>query len=1056
MANRLIQLAFLFTLIVASSLHATPPGYWQQEVNYKIDVVLQSDLRTITGTCHIEYINNSPDTLRELYIKAFPNAVQKGSFADKKARETGDYSFANLTFYEQGSLEIDSLQVHYIPNRVVYVETHDPIEGEKPTLPRWTFDNTIVAVDLSPQPTLPNDTTRISIHFTTTLPSPHSMRMGLYGGVTKAAYWYPQVCVYDRKIGWNNGQYLGWGECYGDYGRFEVSITAPEDIVVAATGYCWNQDVVLPESLKTALELNNYLKPRSDWPKLKYDISRTKRWEFAADNVNDFAFVASRDYCISWDTSDAVDVIAYVLKRNAQKWKTATQDGIDAITTLSEKFFPYQYPVMRICDAYGGMEFPMLVHCAGGPPSPGWYIVTYHEIAHNWFMGMIGSNQTDRPFLDEGFTTHAEHVVMEKYRGRYDNVSNPQGWYARAFAPDDEVRNTRGFRPLLELMTEKYDKPMVFSYDQGEEYWPYRVSAYYKTAAMHYNLRAILGDSAYFAAMQHYCREWLFSHPYEEDFVEAMEQATGLQLDPFFQQWFYGRERLDYGVKSVKRKTDSSDSRTEITLENRGRFVTPVPVAVILENGDTLFYTAAPEGMTYARPGYTTLPTWHQFRRFDEKYTFTVNDSRKVKKVVVDPENLLMDIDRTNNISGFFWPTEIRFDNMKYDRVPVNEYALRWRPDLWYDKPNGMQIGGHLHGSYLGKLNKFSLDTRYGVESKRPFVDLEGSLPIVTLGSGPDFSYRLLLADHRLYTRSSYFTQSKPLWSRPDREELRFDMEMLKVGDKQTSPRGAPDPDILPYITEPNWDSGETYSFSVSTGIYRTFRYGEWSITDRSTVGMHDYEESARGFLKNEIRANLSLKRSGDSGGNWLSTRFVITNLGGHPPAHLLQHLTRASAYDQFVQSQMFRSPGSFPTDWQDDFYHSAERVRGYQDRLVYLAESYGGSVELTPFKRLPIPLIEKTPFIGIFLSKANLTLFADGATVSMEEAEPDYRFPVTANETVLNEGKFYASGGFSITLPPVWSHHSIRLDFPVFLSKPLPSEERFDFRFSVAWLKSI
>jgi hypothetical protein len=879
------------------------------------------------------------------------------------------------------------------------------------------------------------------------------MRMGLYGGVTKAAYWYPQVCVYDRKLGWNNGQYLGWGECYGDYGKFEVNITAPEDVIVAATGACVNESEVLPDSLKTKLALENFLKPKAEWPNFTYDSSREKTWKFVAENVNDFAFVASRDYCIDWDTTGTTEVIAYALRRNANDWKSATRDGIDAITTLSEKFIPYQYPVMRICDAYAGMEFPMLVHCAGGPPSPGWYIVVYHEIAHNWFMGMIGSNQSDRPFLDEGFTTHAEHVVMEEHRGRKGNASNPKGWYARTFAPDDEDRDTRGFRPLLELMTQHYDKPMVFSYDQGEEYWPYRVSAYYKTAAMHYNLRAILGDSAYFSAMQDYCRDWLFKHPYEEDFAASMEMSTGMELDPFFQQWYYGKERLDYGIKSVKRRSHGS---TEITLENHGRFVTPVPVAVIFETGDTTFYMVSPEGMDYSRPGYQSLPTWNQFRRFDQLYTFSVNDARKVKKVIVDPENLTMDIDRTNNTSGFFWPTELRFDNMKYDRVPVNQYALRWRPDLWYDKPNGAQIGGHLHGSYLGRLNKFSLDARYGVESKLPFVDLEGELPFVTLGSGPDFSYRFLLADHRMYTRSSYLTANKEKWSRPDRETVRFDLEQLRASDQQKTLTSPMPTELIPYVSEPNWDGGNTYRFSVTAGVYHSFRYGNLSLATRASVGLHEYEESARGFNENELRFSLGLNRSGEGSGEWMRARAVFVNMGGHPPSQLLQHLSRASAWDQFVQSQVFRSPGSFPTDWQDDFYMSAERVRGYQDRLVYLAESYGGSLELTPLKRLPIPFIEKTPLIGKFLAKSNLTLFADGATVSMEEAEPDYRFPVTANETVLNEGKFYASGGFSITLPPVWSNHSIRLDFPIFLSKPLPAEERFDFRFSVAWLQGI
>ncbi len=962
----------------------------------------------------------------------------------------GIISLANLIRAEEGSVTIagDSWINSGFSCKGIPTTTDNTIYRMSP------FDAVQTVITRGPsERILPGDTVVLKLSFTTVLPSPHSMRMGLFGGVTKASYWYPQVCVYDRKFGWNNGQYLGWGECYGDYGKFEVNITAPEDVIIAATGICENEYEVLPDSLKRMLDLSNYLKPRAEWPKFSYDTSRTKTWKFIAENVNDFAFVASRDYCIDWDTTGYTEVVAYALKQNARRWQNATKDGKDAIETLSELYIPYQYPVMRICDAFGGMEYPMLVHCAGGPPSPGWYIVVYHEVAHNWFMGMIGSNQADRPFLDEGFTTHAEHNVMEKYLGRYDNVNNHRTWYARQFAPDDEDRNTRGFRPLLEMMIDGFDKPMAFSYDQGEEYFPYRVSAYYKSAAMHYNLRAILGDSAYFKAMQEYCRDWLFRHPYEEDFAASIEKSTGLELDMFFQQWFHGRQRLDYGVKKVKRRGSGADAFTEVTLVNKGRFVSPVNVAAIDNKGDTSFYAVAPEGMSFAKPGFTVTPTWHQFRRFDETFTFTIPGERKVRKVVVDPENLLMDIDRMNNSSSRLDPIELRLDNMKYDRVPVNEYALRWRPDLWYDEPNGVQLGGHLHGSYLGKLNRFSLDARYGVDSKLPYLDLESATPMGSSKLAPEFGYRMLLADHRIYSRSSIDFEFKKRWSRPDREFLKLDMEYLDISDEQAARLSAPPDELLPYIAEPNWDGGRTYTFTLTSGMVRTFRYGTWKMTSRVAVGGHEYSESARGFSDTELRAELKLNRSGDGSTPWLQLRATASDLGGQPPSHKIKHLSRATAYDQFVHSQVFRTPGTFPVEWSDELYLSAERVRGYQDRLVYTSESYGGSIELTPLRRMPLPLVKELPMVGGFLAKANMSLFVDGATASLEGSEFAFRQPIRSSETRLNDGDLYLSSGVSITLPPVWSEHRVRLDFPLYLSKPAPGDDKFEFRFSVAWI---
>jgi hypothetical protein len=1008
-------------------------AYWQQEVNYNLEVTLEKDLRTIRGTIDIEYINNSADTLDRLYLKAFPNAIQKGSYADQKLRKMNDYSFANLKSGQEGLLEITQT------------------EDSKAKLKSLQRDNTIYSAELTEFLT-PGDTLNLTLKFKTVLPSPHNLRMGLHQNTTKAVYWYPQVCVYDRKMGWVNSQYINWGETYGDFGKFDARIAVPEDQIVAASGVLVNESEVLPDSLKKLLHLSNFTKPVEEWPKFRFDSTKTKTWHYVAEKVNDFTFTCSNDYCIDSDTTNGVEVVAYALRKKAKGWSMAVELGKQSIATFSEVMYPYQWPVIRICDAFSGMEYPMLTNCGGEGPSPRFAYLLYHEIGHQWFMGQVGSNQADRPFLDEGFTTHIEHIAVEKYLGRENNFNVYNNWYQKMAEPPIEDRDERGFRPLLLTMKKGYDKPMIFSYDQGEEYFPYRYSAYYKSAAMHYSLRSILGDSAYFKAMHHYCSKWFFKHPYEEDFVQAMEEATGLELDHYLQQWFHSRHRLDYAFAGKKSSRNGDSYEHSIRLKRPGLFVAPIDMAVIWEMGDTSFYTVSPEGMRYQKPNYSLLPDWEQFRRLNDKYECTISSPNKIKKVVIDPYNLLLDIDRTNNQSGFWWPTEVRLDYMKYDRTPVWQYALRIRPDFWFDDPNGVQLGFHAHGSYLEIEKKFSLDARIGTKSELPAIDLELSTPFKPLGNNSMLSYRVLRADKRTFLAGNVEKKSKTFFSRPDFDLFRLELNYLNVDGSQRYIFSPFPSEAMKYLPDLTWEAASTGIANIKLGCFRTFRYGSYSLYSSSTGGGNLEKVTNRGFLESIQRAKLFVQP-----GSQLSFTFQCHWLGtvGEPPSQFVNHLSRVNSATRFEDSKVFRSPGTFPTNWEDDFYLFNGIVRGYQNRIIYLTQSFGGSVELG-LSKLPTEMaFKKIPAIGNFLSTMNVLFFADGAFIDMQNKERYYPLPIRASETRIDPGEkiWYASSGISLSFPPVWSQHKVRLDFPFYLNKPATGDNKIEFRFSAAWI---
>ncbi len=456
--------------------------------------------------------------------------------------------------------------------------------------------------------------------------------------------------------------------------------------------------------------------------------------------------------------------------------------------------------------------------------------------------------------------------------------------------------------------------------------------------------------------------------------------------------------------------------------------------------------------MAYNKPGHILLPTWHQFRRVEPTYEFNVTAMRKIRKLVVDPHNLLMDIDRRNNQSGFFWPTEVCLDNLLYDRTPVNKYSLRLRPDLWYDEPNGTQAGFHAHGSYLETEAKFSLDVRVGTKSGRPTVDIALSSPLRPFGARSIASQRILRADHRTHISTVYEKLFKTWYSRPDRTLFRLQIDYSHVSGNQDNRLELFPEDVREYLPDPTWDASETYYVRLTSGWMKTFRYGSYHFHNREAIGSYEENDRYRAFMESQFLFGVDLTSRSRTFLS-LSLEYLATN--GEPPSHYLHHLSRVRSIDRFTRSSVFRSPGTFPADWENDFYLANGRVRGYQDRTFYMTDFVGGSLEMTPPDLLPYRWLKIIPLVGGWLSKTDQTLFADGGWVSFGDKEHAYPEPVASNETILydDDWTFVFSSGVSVSLPDFWRKHRVRVDFPLYLNKPKPDEEEFEFRVSVTWL---
>jgi len=700
---------FFFLLVIVSSHTIIAADYWQQDVRYLIDVALDPAQKSISGGLTLKYKNNSSDTLDFVYFRLAPNGMRPGSPLHQRELDLGTDRFSNADTSDFGLCLIQSL-----------------FDGDGEVL-NYTLDYSIARVELN-HSLLPGEAETFKFNFFTRLPSPElAYRLSFIRNQFKAAHWYPQICVYDRILGWVNNQYIGWGENYGDIGLYEVNITAPPEYIIAASGLLSNRNEVLPDTLRVILDRKNFIKSV-----IKPDLSfmksgNPKTWEFIGENICDFAFNADPEFCIDEAEYDGIKVYAYILRRNADNWYDAAEIGRDGIKFFSENFGRYAYPQMTITDSYGGMEYPMLVMCSGR--SPYYYLLFWHEIAHNYFMGAVSTNQTDRAFLDEGFTTFLELAAMEHFLGREDNLGRKNDWYSEKFYPFDEDRIYRGFRPYMEPAMQGYTVPMPLNADSAPEWWVYRASSYYKPVCMLFALEYMMGREELFRGIQEYHDNWKFRHPYENDLIDSFEKSTGHELSYFFEQWVYTDKKLDYAINTPRLLENGADKCVyEVWIERKGELIIPVGFEIELESNERLFYWVPLNDNPAPEYADITLPVWDQLRNPQKYYKAVIEVSRKIKSVDIDPQNLLADIYPMNNSIP---APKIQFDWLiERNSPPTHAYQIRHRPAFGYNIIDGFKPGWRFAGSYMEYLHKFDVTAKIGLLNFVPEISFRYDNPL--------------------------------------------------------------------------------------------------------------------------------------------------------------------------------------------------------------------------------------------------------------------------------------------------------------------------------------
>jgi hypothetical protein len=605
-----------FWIIVLATLGLTTNAfaqtqYWQQEIKYDMEVVFHPEDHQFDGIQNIIYINNSPDTLHSVYFHLYLNAFQPKSMMDERSRNLPDPDD------RVGSriLGLKKDEIGFQHMKTVTSGT-DTLEVE--------VNGTLMEVRLN-QPLAPGGELQLRTDFHAQVPVQirRTGRDNKEGVDYSMTQWYPKMAEYDYD-GWNLFPYIA-REFHGVWGEFDVRIDMPAEYTIAATGTLQNPDEIghgyngFPQgAIKGAGE--------------------RLVWHFNADRVHDFAWAADTDYThevIENENGPNFHLFYLADSVNVDNWKEMGDYAVQCADIMNEKFGVYPYGHYNIVQGGdGGMEYPMLTLIVGDISKSGLISVMVHEFLHSWYQGVIATNEALYPWMDEGFTQYAQMYVLAQF---YD----------------------RDYRQMLRSMMQRYNgyassdiaEPLSILADHYETNAAYGTNSYVKGAVLLHQLNYLFGEELFFEAMQNYFNQWKFKHPNPRDFKRVMEQTSGLELEWFFNYFLYATQQIDYGISNVEAK------KKQIGFIVERLDIVPMPVKVVVEyeEGDSdYFYIPLNANGVIQQPEldekWEVLSPWNWVSK--SYYIEYANDKRKVKRIVIDPDEMTVDSDRSNNV----WP----------------------------------------------------------------------------------------------------------------------------------------------------------------------------------------------------------------------------------------------------------------------------------------------------------------------------------------------------------------------------------------------------------------
>lgn len=614
-----MRLYFLFAFLTIWAVNAQK-GYWQQRVEYKMNVNVNVEQYQYDAEQIVTYRNHSGDTLKNVFYHLYYNAFQPNSEMDMRLQTIADPDrrmvqnvgtaqkpvlksrIASLTQDQQGFIQIQVLE-----------------QDGKPV--SYQVVGTILKVQLN-KPILPGKKATFRMRYKAQIPEVirRTGRNSRDGVALSMAQWYPKIAAYDAN-GWHTSQYIA-REFHGVWGDFDVRITIDKDYILAGTGVLQNPKEIgfgyLPSTSKVIQPKNN-----------------TRTWHFKARNVHDFTWAADPDF--QHDIVKTADgkTLQFFYKKYHQNWKKIQPQMVKVFDFFQRKIGKYPWETYSfIQGGDGGMEYAMCTLIAGGEDYDRLLGTSVHELGHAWFQHIFASDELTYPWFDEGFTSYIEDWAIDEVikQGKTSDT-----WRSAYQGYESLVS-----RNLQEIPTMHADR---YQYNSA-----YSVTSYMKGSVFLAQLGYIIGEENLNKTFKRFYADWAMKHPTPLDFVRCAEKVSSMQLVWYLNEFMQTTNTIDYAIESVESKGD----KTQITLKRIGRMPISVDM-IVIPNGKKPFSYHIPTALTFgskANP-YKNMEQY-QLSAWGwayPTYTFEIDlPLSQIKSITIDPQELSADINRQNNV----------------------------------------------------------------------------------------------------------------------------------------------------------------------------------------------------------------------------------------------------------------------------------------------------------------------------------------------------------------------------------------------------------------------
>ena len=615
----------LFSLLALSfgSVLAQNKGYWQQHVDYKMDVTMNVKNYQYTGNQELVYTNNSQDTLKKVFYHLYNNAFQPGSEMDSRIQtiKDPDERMVNTTKVDGKNVKESRIKT-LKTNEIGYLRISNfKQDGVNATAKE---KGTILEVTLA-KPILPNSKTTFTLDFDGQVPIQirRSGRNNVEGVELSMSQWYPKMAEFDFE-GWHADPYIA-REFHGVWGDFDVNITIDKEYVLGGTGYLQNKNEIGHGYQDSGVVVAIPKK------------TKMLTWHFNAPMVHDFTWAADKEYIHDVVKGPNNVDLHFLYKNNPkyiQNWKDLQPKTVDLMNIYNKMVgdYPYkQYSVIQGGD--GGMEYAMCTLILGQGSFEGLLGVTAHEMAHSWFQHVLASNESKNGWMDEGFTSFLEDYGMNEVFGK--KVENPF---------------TGAYKGYYSMVNSGKELPQTTHADRYDENRVYSITSYSKGEIFLTQLIYLIGKDNLMKTLKKYYSDFKFKHPTPNDIKRTAERVSGANLDWYLTDWTKTTSTIDYGIKEVKENAN----KTTITLERIGRMPMPIDLLVEYTDGTMESFYIPLRMMSFEKENpnpaikRTVLGDWAWAFPTTE---FTIEKPKSsIKKITIDPSGLMADVKQENNV----------------------------------------------------------------------------------------------------------------------------------------------------------------------------------------------------------------------------------------------------------------------------------------------------------------------------------------------------------------------------------------------------------------------